>query len=45
MVFRGSDSNIQLCERLLKAKAPCRDGVWFKVFRIRRMLAGLGTWA
>lgn len=42
---RRSDSHIQICERLLKAKAPCGDGVWHKVKvfrRIRRMLTELG---
>lgn len=42
---RRSDSHIQITERLLKAGAPCSEGVWHKVKvfrRIRRMVVELG---
>lgn len=42
---RRGDSHVQICERLLKARAPCSEGVWHKVKvfrRIERMAGELG---
>lgn len=42
---RRGDSHVQICERLLKARAPCSEGVWHKVKvfrRIERMASELG---
>lgn len=34
---RRSDTHVQICERLLKARAPCSDGVWHRVKIFRRI--------
>lgn len=42
---RRGDSHVQICERLLKARAKCSEGVWHKVKvfrRIERMADDLG---
>lgn len=43
---RRGDSHVQICERLLKARAPCSEGTWHKVKvfrRIARMAEQLGV--
>ena len=42
---RRSDTLIQICDRLLKVRAPCSEGLWHKVKvfrRIERMATELG---
>ena len=34
---RRGDSHVQICERLLKARAKCSEGVWHKVKVFRRI--------